>query len=309
MNVAALWERLTTITLWSQGVRSRWLELDAYRIYSLIYSPSRPPLIDGRVVCVHGLGSSGAAYGALMPHLKNTWREVWSPSAPGHGLSVTQNAKMGESAHHSSSSTQHALYLAWEDILLQLSDEAPIDLIAISLGGAISIRFAARYPERVTRLILCSPAGARLDEKDIEHLRSVFRMTERGDGMRFLRTLYHRPPWWSWWLSRLVQKSLSAPHAQEIINQLKPGDGLDSQEISDLTMPTLLIWGGRERVLPPSSLPYLVRHAPSQLTLKQPPHLSHSPQRECPEELAQLILTWIDDLLAHRPNDHPSKAL
>ena len=30
--------------------------------------------------------------------------------------------------------------------------------------------------------------------------------------------------------------------------------------------------------------------------LKQPPQFSHSPQRECPKELAHIILSWIDEL-------------
>jgi len=293
MKVAALWERCTALSLWPRGVRSTWLEVGHHRIYSLFCKAKKTPQIDRRSVCVHGLGSSGAAYGLLMPYLSSTWREVWSPTAPGHGLSVSLPSS-SENTDKSTRSTQHQLYVAWERILLMLSEESPIDLIAVSLGGAISMRFAARYPDRVTRLILCSPAGARLDEVDIAHLRHVFRMSERGDGMRFLRTLYHQVPWWSWILAPLVQKNLSTPEAQQIINQLKPGDGLDPQEICNLTMPTLLIWGGRERVLPASSLSYLIQHAPAQITLQQPPHFSHSPQRECPKELAQLILSWIN---------------
>ena len=296
MRVAALWERCTALSLWPQGVRSTWIDTDQYHVYSLICKSSMNPSIDRRAVCVHGLGSSGAAYGSLMPHLKDTWREIWSPTAPGHGLSTYKSTTNHQSDHVLKASTQHKLYLAWEHILLTLSEDAPIDLIAVSLGGAVSMRFAARYPERISRLILCSPAGARLDAKDINHLRAVFRMSESGDGMRFLKTLYHRPPWWSWLLARLVQKNLSTPQAQEIIDHLKPGDGLNPQEISNLTMPTLLIWGGRERVLPPSSLPYLIKYAPTQFTLKQPPQFSHSPQRECPKELAHIILSWIDEL-------------
>ena len=299
MRVAALWERCTSLSLWPRGVRSTWLDTDQYHIYSLVCHSTEAYSIDRRAVCVHGLGSSGAAYGSLMPYLTDVWREIWSPTAPGHGLS-TYTSPQDMQKHEVSSSVQHQLYLAWEHILLTLSEEAPIDIIAVSLGGAISIRFADRYPDRVSQLILCSPAGARLDQAGIDHLRSVFRMTESGDGMRFLRTLYHRIPWWSWLLAQLVQKNLSRPEAQEIINHLKPGDGLDPKEISNLSMPTLLIWGGRERVLPPSSLPYLVHHAPVQFTLKQPPHFSHSPQRECPAELAHTIRSWMNELATHR---------
>lgn len=296
MRVNALWEHYTALSLWPRKVRSVKLSLDLYLIYSLVCRSEGGTTqhLTNRAVCVHGLGSSGAAYGTLLPELTSFWGEVWAPSAPGHGLSPHRDLTQEEIEGATEASTQHRLYLAWEHILLALSEEAPVDLIAVSLGGAVSMRFAARHPKRVKRLILCSPAGARLEEDDISHLRSVFRMSEPGDGMRFLKTLYHQPPWWSPLLAPLVRRSLSRPEAQEIINQLKPGDGLAPEELQSLSMPILLIWGDRERVLPPSSLPYLQRYAPAQLSLLTPPHFSHSPQRECPRELARVILDWVE---------------
>lgn len=303
MNVAAFWERYTQLALWPRGVRSVRLSLDSYVIHSLICQSNSSQTSSRntryRAVCVHGLGSSGAGYGSLLPELISAWDEVWAPSAPGHGLSpsipkISQN--------QDKRATQHELYLAWEKILLHLSATDPIDLIAVSLGGAVSIRFAAQHPDRVRRLILCSPAGARLEEKGIEHLRSVFRMSEPGDGLRFMKTLYHQPPWWSWMLAPLIQKSLSRPEAQNIIKTLKPGDGLEPEEIQTLPMPVLLIWGGRERVLPSSSLAYFEKYAPPHFSLQSPPQFSHSPQRECPKELAQVILEWL-----HSHKDLPSE--
>ena len=292
MNINALWERCTALSLWHRNVRSAQIDVGPYQVQSLICRSknheSRHRHAAPRAVCVHGLGSSGAAYGSLLTELVPAWPEVWAPSAPGHGLSAPLPRDPQERG-----STQHRLYLAWEEILLSLSNETPIDLIAVSLGGAVSMRFAARHPSRVGRLILCSPAGARLEERDIEHLRAVFKMSDPADGMRFLKTLYHQPPWWSWALAPLVRRSLSRPEAQKIIEGLKPGDRLSPEEISSLEMPTLLIWGGRARVLPPSSLAYLQRHAPSHFTLSTPPHFSHSPQRECPRELAEVILDWL----------------
>ncbi len=45
------------------------------------------------------------------------------------------------------------------DTLLGL--DVPINLVGLSMGGAIAVTFAARFPQRVRRLVLIDPAGAK----------------------------------------------------------------------------------------------------------------------------------------------------
>ena len=246
-----------------------------------------------RLVCVHGLGSSGSAYGNLLPYLSQEWLEVWAPSAPSHGMSPPfprSSRSKSENLDSSYQSFQNRIYQAWENCLLKLSEDQAIDLLGISLGGAISIRFTARFPERVSSLMLCSPAGAILDEQDINHLQETFSMDKPGDGLRFLKTLYHQVPWWGPLLAPLVQMNLRRPEAQSLIQNLKPGDGLNPKEFQNLDIPTLLIWGERERILPPNSIKKLLKFAPKDFQLLQPKVFSHTPQKEFPKELAQHLI-------------------
>lgn len=145
--------------------------------------------------------------------------------------------------------------------------------------------------------MLCSPAGASLSLSDIDHLKRVFRMTERGDGLRFLKTLYHQVPWWGPLLAPLVRLSLSRPEAQQLIHQLQPGDGLGTNEFSGLSSPVLLIWGKRERVLPSTSLANLLDNAPPQLILVKPDQFSHTPQKEHPQELLAHLISFQERLI------------
>ena len=57
-------------------------------------------------------------------------------------------------------------------------------------------------------------------------------------------------------------------------------------------MPTLLIWGQRERILPASSIKKLINLAPKDFKLLQPKLFSHTPQKEFPEELAQHLIRF-----------------
>ena len=290
MSVSAFWERMTVWSLRHRGVKAELMTFDRYQMSTLKVIKKKIKDPSKRIVCIHGLGSSAAAYGSLLPLLSTYWEQVLAPSAPSHGMSPPLPKETETS--NAGNRFQSRIYQAWETCLLQLSSDQPIDLLGVSLGGAVAIRFASKYPKRVSTLMLCSPAGAILDEADIDHLRKVFSMKNWGDGFRFLQTLYHRVPWWGRIIAPLVRLSLSRPEAQALITQLKPGDGLKVSELSSLDVPVLLIWGQEERVLPSSSLKKLLDHFPKDLILLQPEHFSHTPQKEYPSDLAQHLISF-----------------
>ena len=320
MSIASVWEKATGISIKRKGGSIDTLHVPPFILKALRVSRTKDAKDEcsvqpKRIVCVHGLGSSGSAYGGLLPLLSSHWHDIWAPSAPSHGMSPPippelfdspkikverSDSTLEEAQLHASEERdrfQSIIYQAWERTLLSLSEESPIDVLGVSLGGAVAIRFSARYPERVSSLMLCSPAGAVLDQEDIAHLKSVFRMSRPGDGLRFLKTLYHQVPWWGPLLAPLVRLSLNRPEAQELINRLKPGDGIKAEEFSALAMPVLLIWGGRERVLPESILNRLIENAPRRLTVLRPEHFSHTPQKEEPK-LLMTHLANFQDMLA-----------
>lgn len=48
-----------------------------------------------------------------------------------------------------------------QDLLDTLGCDEPVNLVGLSMGGAIAVTFTARFPQRVRRLTLIDPAGAR----------------------------------------------------------------------------------------------------------------------------------------------------
>jgi pimeloyl-ACP methyl ester carboxylesterase len=107
-----------------------------------------------------------------------------------------------------------------------------IDLLGHSMGGQIAIATAAARPERVRRLILVASAG--LTRPD-SLLASLAMLVDRG---AFHFRLYPA-------LARLM---LRAAARRDCIKMLKEDTvyGL----LSDLNMPTLIVWGSRDRVVP-----------------------------------------------------------
>lgn len=95
-------------------------------------------------------------------------------------------------------------------------DERPVDLLAQSLGGAIALRLALDFPQRIRRLVLSVTSGG----LDVTAL-----------GAADWRTDYRR----------------AYPHAQSWIMETRPNF---QHEFSRITHPTLLLWGDADPVSP-----------------------------------------------------------
>ncbi|MEO1765295.1 MAG: alpha/beta fold hydrolase, partial [Cyanobacteria bacterium J06629_18] len=65
--------------------------------------------------------------------------------------------------------------------------------------------------------------------------------------------------------------------------------------LSSLNIPTLMIWGDKDKIIPPKLASEFVRHNENiqLLTLK---NVGHFPHYESPEQLNQVILDWIESV-------------
>lgn len=95
-------------------------------------------------------------------------------------------------------------------------DDRPVDLLAQSMGGAIALRLALDYPQRIRRLVLTVTAGG----LDVAAL-----------GATDWRPDYRR----------------AYPHAQSWIMDTRPNF---QEELSSITQPTLLLWGDADPISP-----------------------------------------------------------
>lgn len=98
------------------------------------------------VVCLHGSASSGSQWRLLVDKLERQYRVV-TPHLIGHGGQAFD------------AGTRLRLDDEVEAILEQLDDKsATFHLVAHAYGGAVALRLACLYPERVASLTLYEPA-------------------------------------------------------------------------------------------------------------------------------------------------------
>ncbi len=101
------------------------------------------------IVCVHGLTTPSFVWRGMTPALANAGFRVLTYDLYGRGFSDRPTGPQDGAFFVN----QLAELLAHEGV----GDE--LTLIGYSMGGAISTRFAAAYPDRMHQLVLLAPAG------------------------------------------------------------------------------------------------------------------------------------------------------
>jgi 2-hydroxy-6-oxonona-2,4-dienedioate hydrolase len=112
-------------------------------------------------IFMHGTGGHLEAFTKNLRALSEKYRVI-AYDFPGHGWSSTTTTDL-----------EIADYI---DHLVGLMDELGIErahLSGESLGGWVAVKFAARYPDRVLRMILNTPGGTMATPEVMERIRSL----------------------------------------------------------------------------------------------------------------------------------------
>ncbi|MGW2824490.1 alpha/beta fold hydrolase [Streptomyces sp. NPDC001443] len=214
------------------------------------------------LVLVHGIGDSSATWAGLIPDLART-HTVLAPDLLGHGASDKPRADYSVAAYAN----------GVRDLLTTLGIESAT-LVGHSFGGGVAMQFAYQFPERTERLILVSAGGVGREVNPLLRLVSLpgadlMLSTLRLPGMRLNLGLALR-------VMKLLDIDLAqdAPDLLTVVDSL-PDDTARNAFIRTLRavvdwrgqvvtmldrcyltegMPTMLLWGDRDSVVP-------VRHA------------------------------------------------
>ncbi len=190
------------------------------------------------------------------------------------------------------------------DLLDALRLTRPVNLIGLSMGGAVSAGFSARYPQRVRSLTLIDPAGARsqadkpiikliklpviaevivglaggeafinhsakdfFDPKLVEHFKSVYRVQMKYKG--FMRAM----------LSSVRNGMLDS-----FIDMYK--------RVGKLDIPVMLLWGQNDTTVPLEHHADICAAIPS-LEFHLIENCGHIPHYERPEQVNPLLLEFL----------------
>ena len=196
------------------------------------------------LVYFHGAGTA-VGFDALLP-LAERFRLI-VPFHPGFGPSADDPAI--DDIHDY---RRHYLDLFDELGIEQLS------LIGHSMGGWIAANFAADHAERVRRLVLIAPVGLKVDEHPTQDMFTI-PGPELGAYLAADLSVFegHIPvPPTPEFLADSYREVTSAAR----VLWARPYDLKLGRWLHRLTMPTLILWGDADRMVPPGQAPVWADH-------------------------------------------------
>jgi pyruvate dehydrogenase E2 component (dihydrolipoamide acetyltransferase) len=237
------------------------------------------------MVLLHGYSAAAIHYLPLIRRIRPLTRRIIAVDLPAHGLSDSPRAPLQGKALRS------GLIEALDSLLIE-----PAVLFGNSMGGLGAIHYALARPERVAGLVLCSPAGAPMNETELVDFHASFRIRSHVDALDFTDRLLPRgaslrhPVAWS------IRQKFNRPAMRALLESLRPSDCLRPDEFRSLQPPMLVIWGTQDHILPRYHVEFFRRHKPLHAHFEEPEGFSHSPYLENAPALTARLATFLADL-------------
>jgi len=248
------------------------------RIFSV---PGGTPETDRAMVCLPGMGASGRSFAPLSPLANELHFILWSPpwKTPSHESPL------------------------WHNVELLASPQAPLPerfyLLGSSFGSMMALAFAVRFPERVKALILASPVASSHRIRRAAMAASTLMRVPMPFAYAFAPTVARV----------LGGRELPEEARAEIVREsrrltpLELGRRLKDilatdllPKLPSLKVPTLIVHGGRDLVVPLSSAQDVASRIPN-ARLEIIPGAAHLPYMSHPDEFNRLVR----DFLLHQP--------
>lgn len=271
--------------------RPRHVTVDGRRVRHRVDGDGPP------VVLLHGIGRSLRDFTEQHELLARGFR-VHSVDLPGYGGSLPMAQPC----------TLPALGRFVGHYLDALGVDEPAHLVGNSLGGAVAMRFAATEPARVASLALVNSAGFGQEVAFVLRaltLRPFGRLLLRPNrslARRVERSLFHDPAFATEERIAYALEVARQPYAARVMletcRSLGTFRGVRPQwreellaEVARLDVPTLIVWGDRDLILPAGHLDAARARLPRART-----HLftdcGHMPQIERAEEFHRLLVDF-----------------
>lgn len=250
------------------------------------------------VILIHGIAASHHDWDDLIPELTQNGYASYALDLLGHGDSPKPNSR----AYHIDWLLEH--FSKWMQSL-QLTE--PAILIGHSLGSYIALEYARRVAAWTRGLVLVNPFYSR------HQLPLLLRRTYGRTGLRHF--IVGRTPEWLFRFivdltSAAMGHSSGALHAlperiraQTALDYMRTAPGVyyipnevpdTTQFLSRITLPTLVVWGDRDRTLAPSSFPKMVEAMPR--ATGKSIRAGHVPHQSNAEEFNPMVLEFLRGL-------------
>jgi pimeloyl-ACP methyl ester carboxylesterase len=237
------------------------------------------------MLLVHGIGEDGAGdFFPILPILAESYH-VYAVDLPGFGRST-----------HGTALYSPENYVRFLHEAIRPRVDRTFALIGHSMGGAISLLYAARYPEDVTRLGLIDVAGILHREALVPFIvqSGIGKLFEPAEGitgaLASVLVSHAAGP------EKLLENDLARGHLLSDSRQIAAA-ALILQDfgpaIAELRIPTLVVWGRHDPIAPLRTGTLLGARLPY-ARLEVLEQSAHIPMETEPDRLAATLIRWLE---------------
>lgn len=241
---------------------------------------------------IHGMGDNAVTWSLVAPLVARR-HDVFMIDLPGYGLSGLPPGKKAATITDMTEIVSAFL----DDVIAR-----PALLVGNSMGGWIAVRVAEQRPELVRGIVLMNAGGALLEgHRSWDPFIELLSPADAHQSRQVARMVFGAlPPPLRALSARGMTNLFARPVVREFINATDEPDFLSPDELHQLPTPTAILWGERDRFLPPGSLDYFCTHLPSpQVRILK--RCGHLPQRERPLATARFIEQFAQQIALSTP--------
>lgn len=240
------------------------------------------------ILLLHGFDSSLLEFRRLLPLLAAE-NETWAVDLLGFGFTD----RMAELAFSPQAIATH-LYYFWKTAI-----EQPVILVGASMGGAAAIDFTLKYPQVVKKLVLIDSAGfakgpsmGKFLFPPLGYLATSFLRNPKVR-QKISTSAYFNEKLASLDAQLCAALHLEMPRWSEALIAFTKSGGYSSfrDKLAEIQIPTLILWGDRDRILGTADAANFGRSIPDS-KLIWVKDCGHVPHLEKPEITAQHILDF-----------------
>lgn len=236
------------------------------------------------LVGIHGFGGDKETW-LMMAALVSRARGIALVDLPGHGRSRDVDEVAASTLGHA-------------EAVLRVLDAAKIDravLCGNSMGGGVSLRLAASWPDRVAGLVLVASVGREIHDGGAREWAEAGQnplIPRVEDIDKFMALVLERPPPVGKAVIRhvITQRALRADRLSKLFRGfiLAGGDEGVPRALAQIHKPALVIHGEQDRIIDRRVAEDLV-HALPRAELVVMRGVGHAPQLEAPRHTAKLV--------------------